>query len=146
MGVKTIAREPEFRFASRRWISAVCVSLSTLIIIIGFAKLLLSAAVLPDDRLESFYKSRIDTDTVIGSESVPETEIGDAKLIEKRQNSKFIVTGINWNGIQQRQNFLTFANDADLLNLFLCGLENMQSMDQNTRESYFQLAGRDLKI
>ncbi|KAJ6261097.1 Tyrosinase [Drechslerella dactyloides] len=143
MTVKIAVREPDFRLSPRRWFSAVCVSLSTLIIIVGFAKLFLSAAVLHDDGLrELLYESETSPNVLLADSNVADPNIEDGKHIGKRQGpSKFIVTGINWNGVQQRQNFLTFAADADLLNLFLCGLENMQNMDQNTRESFFQIAG-----
>lgn len=75
----------------------------------------------------------------VSPEKFKETTVD--RIVEKRQSGNFIVTGVTGTGIRLRQDWYTFEADADLLNLFLCGLEAIQRMNQNTRESYFQMAG-----
>ncbi|KAK6539639.1 hypothetical protein TWF694_009845 [Orbilia ellipsospora] len=126
-----------------RWISATILSICILLVIVATGKFVVPSN---EQLLDLIYPITSSPDSLFAEATAQpdfdlDDEDEDEDPLEKRQNGFFIVTGITGNGIQLRQEWKTFAADADLLNLYLCGLEAMQAMDQNDRESYFQIAG-----
>ncbi|EWC46726.1 hypothetical protein DRE_03971 [Drechslerella stenobrocha 248] len=135
MDMKILNNRPAAHGYTKRWgpTAIIC-----LVVVLGLGKLLVPYN---GNTTESLNPSNTESPSVLASTATSDAEAKHIEHNEKRQSQKFVVTGINWNGLQQRRNFLDFAADADLLNIFLCGLEAMQNMDQNDRESYFQIAG-----
>jgi len=65
---------------------------------------------------------------------------------QKRQNSHFPilgVTGVEDSGIYPRREIRDLeANDPDQWNIYLLGLQRFQSVHQDDKLSYFQIAGK----
>ncbi|KAK6351377.1 hypothetical protein TWF718_004538 [Orbilia javanica] len=150
MDAKTFVELPKVRnrVYGRRWLPAILASICMIVTLFALGKLMVAHNVIRNERLldivDPLRMTTITTTTSDGFDAgttVSGTNNGKSHRMEKRQSARLRSTGITWNGIQQRRNFNDFAADADLLNLFLCGLEALQAMDQNTRESYFALAG-----
>ncbi|KAF3310653.1 hypothetical protein TWF173_009277 [Orbilia oligospora] len=150
MDVKAFAEMPTVRSRAygRRWLPALVASICMIVTLFALGKLMVSHNVIRNERLLDIVDPLRMTTTTTNSDifnagtTVSGTDNGKSHKMEKRQSAnRLLSTGINWNGIQQRRNWNDFAADADLLNLFLCGMEALQGMDQNNRESYFALAG-----
>ncbi|KAF3120916.1 hypothetical protein TWF569_002858 [Orbilia oligospora] len=150
MDVKTFAEMPTVRSRAygRRWLPALVASICMIVTLFALGKLMVSHNVIRNERLLGIVDPLKMTTTTTNSDifdagtTVSGTDNGKSHKMEKRQSaSRLLSTGINWNGVQQRRNWNDFAADGDLLNLFLCGMEALQGMDQNSRESYFALAG-----
>jgi tyrosinase len=62
--------------------------------------------------------------------------------ISTRQNAPFAVTGFFGEGIQPRLEIRDLQQNPDQWNLYILGLQRMQSMDQNDFLSWFQVAGK----
>ncbi|EPS44263.1 hypothetical protein H072_1759 [Dactylellina haptotyla CBS 200.50] len=144
MDKKSYTETPRARRPTMRCTSVSAISLCIILFLAGFGKLIASSGLLWTERLPEFlYPLGVDQDSILASAADLPGDICDDEenILEKRQSGFFIVTGINNNGVQLRQEWNTFAADADLLNLFLCGLEAMQAKDQNARDSFFQISG-----
>ncbi|KAF3218113.1 hypothetical protein TWF106_007708 [Orbilia oligospora] len=150
MDVKAFAEIPTVRSRAygRRWLPALVASICMVVTLFALGKLMVSHNVIRNERLLDIVDPLRMTTTTTNSDifdagtTVSGTDNGKSHKMEKRQSaSRLLSTGINWNGVQQRRNWNDFAADRDLLNLFLCGMEAFQGMDQNSRESYFALAG-----
>ncbi|KAK6536778.1 hypothetical protein TWF281_000992 [Arthrobotrys megalospora] len=145
MDVKTFVERPtaRSRVYGRRWLPALA-SIFMIVTLFVLGKLMVARNVILNDRLLDLVDplGMTISDTFDAGATVSGTsKDSHAVKLGKRQSGNYVSSGITWNGIQQRRNWNDFAADADLLNLFLCGLEAMQAMDQTTRESYFQIAG-----
>ncbi|KAK6503303.1 hypothetical protein TWF481_008330 [Arthrobotrys musiformis] len=151
MDVKAFTDLPKVRTSrlySRRWLPALLASVCMIVTLFALGKLMVANKVIRNERLMSLVDplgiatttpERFDAGTKVSS-----AENGKLHKMDKRQSqgpARYVSSGINWNGIRQRRNWNDFARDADLLNLFLCGLEAMQAKDQNNAESYFRIAG-----
>ncbi|RVD88729.1 uncharacterized protein DFL_002904 [Arthrobotrys flagrans] len=146
MDVKTFTEMPKIRSRvyGRRWLPALLASICMIVTLFALGKLMVAHNVIRNESLLNFVDPlRMTTTPNIfdAGTTVSGTDNGKSHKMSKRQTSRYISSGITWNGIQQRRNWNDFAADADLLNLFLCGLEAMQATDQNTLQSYFQIAG-----
>ncbi|KAF2420770.1 Di-copper centre-containing protein [Tothia fuscella] len=61
--------------------------------------------------------------------------------LHRRQNAPFAVTGITDSGTQLRLEIRDLQQNADQWNIYLLGMQRLQSMDQNDMLSWFQIAG-----
>ncbi|KAK6361388.1 hypothetical protein TWF730_005121 [Orbilia blumenaviensis] len=144
MDVKTFVERPKARsrIYSKRWLPAFLASVCMIVTFFGLGKLMVTNGVIRNERLLDIVDPlRMTTPDIFDTDNTVSGSADKAQKLEKRQSTRYISSGITWNGIQQRRNWNDFAADADLLNLFLCGLEAMQAMDQNDQESYFLIAG-----
>ncbi|KAK6520901.1 hypothetical protein TWF506_001143 [Arthrobotrys conoides] len=149
MDVKTFAEMPQVRSRvyGRRWLPAVLASICMIVTFFALGKLMVSHNVIRNERLLDIVDplrmtTTTNSDIFDAGATVSSSDNSKSHRMEKRQAAaRLLSTGINWNGVQQRRNWNDFQADGDLLNLFLCGMEALQAMDQNTRESYFALAG-----
>jgi tyrosinase len=63
------------------------------------------------------------------------------RSLDRRQNAPFVVTGLAGEPIQPRLELRDLQQNADQWNIYLLGLQRMQSADQNDILSWFQISG-----
>lgn len=72
----------------------------------------------------------------------PSTYSNDAHLLEERQSSFTLVTGVQQGGVQPRLEVRQMYNTKpDQWNVFLLGMQRMQRQAQNNKLSFYQIAG-----
>ena len=79
---------------------------------------------------------------VFGS-PVPSPDPDASNILEARQNNFFAVTGVS-GSVQSRLEIRSLQQDATSWNLFLLAMQSFMAVDQRTRESYFQISGKEL--
>jgi tyrosinase len=62
--------------------------------------------------------------------------------VAKTDDSYFSVVGVQGTGVHPRQELRELEKDTDLWNIFLQAFARFQSMDQNEKVSYYQVAGQ----
>jgi tyrosinase len=67
--------------------------------------------------------------------------VGEKEVAAKRQLAPFAVTGVQDGQILPRLEIRDLQANADQFNIFLLGLQRMQSVNQSDPLSYFQIAG-----
>ena len=80
--------------------------------------------------------------TLISSIAASPIELHLPKVLEARQDGSLPVVGVTSGGVQPRLELRELEKQHEQFTLFIIALTRFQAVDQNDRESYYQIAGQ----